>query len=100
MTQQVVADEAGVDVTQLRRYEAATAQPTADVLRRLAIALRTSADSLLFGETERRPDEEARLQFEAVSRLDPREQEVVLEVLDGLLLKHDAKRWTAREKAS
>jgi hypothetical protein len=34
-----------------------------------------------------------------VSRLDPREQEIAMEVLDGLLLKHDARRWTAREKS-
>lgn len=44
------------------------------------------------------PDEKLRLQFEAVSRLDPREQEIAMEVLDGLLLKHDARRWTSREK--
>lgn len=93
MTQQVVADEVGVHVTQLRRYEAGTAQPTADVLRRLAIALRTSADTLLFGEDERGPDEELRLQFEAACRLDPDEKHLVKEVVEGIILKHDARRW-------
>jgi len=93
MTQQALADEAGVHVTQLRRYEAGSAQPTADVLRRLAIALRTGADALLFGENERGPDEELRLQFEAVCRLDPEEKRLVREVVEGIILRHDAKRW-------
>jgi transcriptional regulator with XRE-family HTH domain len=93
MTQQALADEVGVHVTQLRRYEAGTAQPTADVVRRLAIALRTSADSLLFEENERGPDEDLRLQFEAVSRLDPEEKRIVREVVESLIMKHDARRW-------
>ncbi len=93
MTQQALADDAGVHVTQLRRYEAGTAQPTADVLRRLAIALRTSADALLFDEDERGPDDDLRLQFEAASRLDQAGKEIVKEVVEGIIMKHDAKRW-------
>lgn len=93
MTQQTLADEAGVHVTQLRRYEAGTAQPTADVLRRLAVALRSSADALLFDEDERGPDDDLRLQFEAASRLDPAGKEIVKEVVESIIMKHDAKRW-------
>jgi transcriptional regulator with XRE-family HTH domain len=93
MTQQALADEAGVHVTQLRRYEAGTAQPTADVLRRLAVALRSSADALLFDEDERGPDDDLRLQFEAASRLDQAGKEIVKEVVEGIIMKHDAKRW-------
>jgi len=93
MTQQALADEVGIHVTQLRRYEAGTAQPTADVLRRLAIALRTSADTLLFDEHERGPDDELRLQFEAITRLDPDEKQVIREVVESMLIKHESKRW-------
>lgn len=93
MTQQALADEVGVHVTQLRRYEAGTAQPTADVLRRLAVALRTSADTLLFEENERGPDDDLRLQFEAASRLDAEGKRIVKEVVEGIIMKHDAKRW-------
>lgn len=92
LTQQALADDAGVHVTQLRRYEAGTSQPTLDVLRKIAVALRVSADALLFGEEERGPADELRYQFEAVSQLEPDEQAVVKSVLDGLLLKHQAKR--------
>lgn len=92
LTQQGLADSIGVHVTQLRRYEAGTSQPTLDVLRRLAITLRISADTLLFDEKERGPVESLRFQFEAASRLDAQEIEVVKSVLEGILLKHEAKR--------
>jgi transcriptional regulator with XRE-family HTH domain len=91
---QIKEAEPGDDlhVTQLRRYEAATSQPTLDVIKKLAVALHVSADVLLFGEGERGPDDEFRLQFEAVSQLDHDEKKVVRSVLDGLLLKHEAMR--------
>jgi transcriptional regulator with XRE-family HTH domain len=92
LTQQALADAVGVHVTQLRRYEAGTSQPTLEILRKLAVALRVSADVLLFGEGERGPEEDFRLQFEAVSHLDPEEKRVVKSVLEGILLKHEARR--------
>ncbi len=92
LTQQALADAIGVHVTQLRRYEAGTSQPTLDVLRKLAVTLRVSADLLLFDEDERGPDDDLRLQFEAVSQLGDDEKEVVRSVLEGLLLKNQAKR--------
>lgn len=45
LTQQAVAAASGAHVTQIRRYEAGTSQPTLDVLRNLGLALNTSADS-------------------------------------------------------
>ena len=93
ITQQVLADAAGVHVTQLRRYEAGTSQPTVEVLRKLALALRTSADALLFDDDERGPEDDFRLQFEAIARLDDKEKDVVRELLEGMLIKHEADRW-------
>lgn len=93
LTQQALADEAGIHVTQLRRYEAGTAQPTLDVLRRLAVALRSSTDVLVFDQDERGPDEELRLQFDAIKHLDADEKNVVRSVLESILIKHDAQRW-------
>lgn len=92
MTQQTLADAIGLHVTQLRRYEAGTSQPTLDVLRRLAVTLCVSADALLFDEKERGPTETLKFQFEAASRLDPQELEVVKSVLEGILLKHEARK--------
>jgi hypothetical protein len=35
------------------------------------------------------------LQFEAISRFEPEEKQIVKTVLDSLILKHEAKRWSA-----
>lgn len=95
LTQQILADMAGVKVLSIHRYESGSSQPTLDVIRRVAIALSTTTDELIFDKNERGPDEELLLLFEAVSRLDHDEKNVVKELLEGMLLKHDAKRWTS-----
>ncbi len=93
LTQYALADASGVHVSQIRRYEGATSQPTLEVLRKLAVALSVSADLLLFDLEERGPDEELRLQFERIARFDAEEKKVVKAVLDSLILKHEAKQW-------
>ncbi len=95
LTQQTLAERVGIHVVQLRRYESGSSQPTLDVIRKLAIALSVSADMLLFGKDERGPDDELRLQFEAVSRFDPEEKKVIRSMLDGMILRHEAKRWSS-----
>jgi transcriptional regulator with XRE-family HTH domain len=95
LTQQKLADTVGVHVIQIRRYESGSAQPTLEVIKKLAIALSVSADKLIFGHNERGPDEDLRLQFEAISKFDPKEKQIIKEVLEGLILKHEAKRWAA-----
>ncbi len=94
LTQQALADRVGIHVTQIRRYEAGTAQPNLEALRNLATALNVSLDELVFGDTERGPDEALALAFEATRHLDPAEQATVKEVIEALLLKHEARRWT------
>ena len=95
LTQQQLAERIGTHVVQLRRYEAGASQPTLDVIRKISTALQVSADMLLFGKDERGPDDELRLQFEAVSRFDPEEKHVVRSLLDGMILKHEARRWSS-----
>ena len=96
-TQLALAEKIGLHVSQLRRYEAGNSQPTLDVLRKLAITLRVSADLLVFDKDERGPDADLRLQFEAITRLDRDEKKVVRSVLESILIKHDAKRWLSPE---
>ena len=92
LTQQAVADASGAHVTQIRRYEAGSSQPTLDVLRNLALALNTSADSLLFAPDERGPETPAlRLRMEALDHLDPDEQAAVLAMIEGALLRHQVR---------
>lgn len=54
--------------------------------------MHVSADMLLFGEEDRGPDDDLQLHFEAISKLDPDEKETVKELLEGMLLKHEAKK--------
>ncbi len=98
LTQQALADKVGVHVLQIRRYEGGTSQPTLDVIRRLAIALSVSADMLVFEKDERGPDQDLRFQFEAVSQFDADEKQVVKALLEGLILKHEAKRLAAMSR--
>jgi transcriptional regulator with XRE-family HTH domain len=91
-TQQTLSETAELHVNQIRRYEAGTAQPTLEALIRLAKALHVSLDTLVFEVGERGPDDEFKLRFEALTQLDPGERAVVKELLDGMLLKHQARR--------
>ncbi len=91
LTQQGLADLAAVHLTQIQRYEAGTAQPTLEVMKKLAVALTASTDWLLFEDDERGPDDEMKLQFEAIRQFDEAERKTALEVLDGLILKHQAR---------
>ena len=93
LTQAQLAERIGIHVVQLRRYEAGTSQPTLDVIRKLATALQVSADMLLFGKDERGPHDDLRMQFEAVTRFDEEEKGVVRSLLEGMILKHEARRW-------
>lgn len=88
LTQQQLADLAGTHVVQIRRYEGGVSQPAVDVLKRLAIALSVSADALLFDESERGPDDDLRLQFEALSAMSPEEKHVAKSVLEAMIVKH------------
>jgi transcriptional regulator with XRE-family HTH domain len=99
LTQQALAEMVELGITQMKRYEAGSSQPTLDVIRKLSQVLRVSADELLFGKAERGPDEDLRLQFEAISRFNDDEKKVVRSVLEGLLLTHEARRWSAGQAA-
>jgi transcriptional regulator with XRE-family HTH domain len=93
-TQQALADKVSVHLTQIQRYESGAVQPTLDVIRRLAIALSVSADVLIFDKDERGPDDDLKLQFEAISRMSKDEKKIIKALLDGMILKHEAQRWS------
>jgi transcriptional regulator with XRE-family HTH domain len=96
ITQPDLAERIGVHVSQLRRYEGGTSQPTLDVLRRMARALGVSADVLIFDEDERGPqDPGLRQHLAALDVLDPDELAAVRTVIEGTLLRHQARRLAA-----
>ena len=92
LTQAALADAVEVHVTQIRRYEAGNAQPTLDTIRRLAIALSTSADTLVFPNNDRGPHTDLNLHLEAINQLDPDEQQTIRHLIEGALLRHQAKK--------
>ncbi|MDP5209740.1 helix-turn-helix domain-containing protein [Microbulbifer sp. 2205BS26-8] len=81
-------------INQIRRYESGSAQPTLEGLIKLAKALHVSLDELVFEKDERGPGDKMRLLFEAVERLDEEEQKVIRELLEGMIVKYEARRWT------
>lgn len=87
LTQQGLSDAAQLHVNQIRRYEAGTAQPTLDALIRLTKVLHVGLDDLVFGEHERGPDEDLRLQFEALTAMLPEEKQVAKAVLEAMIMK-------------
>jgi transcriptional regulator with XRE-family HTH domain len=95
--QQTLAEKVGLHVGQIRRYETGRAQPTLDVIKKLAIALEVSADQLVFGTDERGPDDDLRLEFEAVSHFGDEDKKLVKSVLKGLILKHESEKWGNRK---
>ncbi|MBL1432752.1 MAG: helix-turn-helix transcriptional regulator [Gammaproteobacteria bacterium] len=101
LTQHEMADAIGVHVNQIRRYEAGSTQPSLEVLKKIAVAMSITIDSLVFDDNERGPDEQLKLQFEAISHLTSDEKQIVKELLDGMIIKYQSRRWdSAREVAS
>jgi len=52
-------------------------------------------DSLVFDAGERDPNEDLRLQFEALSQCSPEEKKIAKAVIESLIIKHDASRFSA-----
>ena len=92
LTQEALAELVGVTKTQVYRYENGSSQPTLDVIKRMAVSLSVTTDELIFEENERKPDDSLLFLLEGVSGLDPDEKHVVREMVEGILLKHQAKR--------
>jgi transcriptional regulator with XRE-family HTH domain len=81
-------------VVRLRRYEAGASQPTLHVIRKLSSALQVGVDMLLFAKDRRGPGGGLRLQFDAISRFDGDEKQVIRSPLEGMILKHEARKWS------
>lgn len=93
MSQQALADATGIHVTQIKRYEGGNAQPSLDGVKKLALALNCSTDQLVFEPSERPIADDLQRQFEAASKLPEEERKIVRALVEGLILKHEAKRW-------
>lgn len=91
LTQQEMADLVGLHVNQIRRYESKHAQPSLEALKKIAVGLSVSLDTLVFEDNERGPDDDLRLQFEAVSRMPDEDKRIVKALLEGMIVKYQTK---------
>ena len=80
LTQQQMSKVIDIHLSQVKRNESSDTQPSLDVLRKIALALNTSADLLLFDEDERGPSDDFRMHFEALSQFSPDEKKVAKEL--------------------
>ncbi len=97
LTQQGMADAIGIHVTQIKRYEAGSSQPSLEILKKIALTFNITTDSLIFEEGERDPDEGFKLQFEALNQFTEDEKKVAKQLLDSLILQHTANQLAANK---
>lgn len=93
LTQQQMADTVGMHITQVKRYESGEAQPSLEVLKKVAVAFNVSTDWPVFEENEREPQDELKLKFEALVQMEKDERRSVLALLNAMILKHQTKRF-------
>jgi transcriptional regulator with XRE-family HTH domain len=92
LSQEALGELVGLAKLQIYRYEKGASQPTLEVLKRLAIALNTSLDALVFDEHERDPSDDLRLRFELIQQMSEQDQQAIKSVLDGMILKHQTQK--------
>ena len=95
LTQQQMADKVGIHITQVKRYESGTTQPSVELLKKIATAFNVTTDFLIFEEGERDLPNELQLKFEAVSQMSSEDQRTIQSLIDGMILKHTANQLSA-----
>lgn len=94
LSQQQLAEIAGVHFTNVGKYERSEAVPSADVFNRIAKALEVSPDYLLNGTIQDKAknnikDIDLLIQFEKVEKLSDNNKLLIKEFLDAFLFKAD-----------
>ena len=94
LSQQKLADLANVHISNIGRYERGDAQPSAEVLNRIAGVLEVSPDYLINGTIEDKAvsslnDNDLLNQFKKVEKLPEDKKRLVKEFLDAFLFKYN-----------
>lgn len=92
LTQQEMAQKAGVGIAQLRRYEGGKSSPTLEVIKNIALTLGITTDELIFDDNEaslqaRQLDRKLFEQFEMVSKLNPNDRNAIETIIESMILK-------------
>jgi len=95
LSQSDLAKKVKLHYTQIGRYENKGAQPSADILSKLADALDVTTDYLMSGSQDEMAegisDKELMTQFKRIAKLPKEKKAIVKELLDDFLLKNDLK---------
>ena len=84
--------------SQVNRYEADTSLPSLEAIKKIAQVLRVTTDFLIFEESELAPDANLTLQFQAIAGMPEPQQAVIRQLLEGMIIKYEAERWSSRIK--
>ncbi|UJD89231.1 helix-turn-helix transcriptional regulator [Rahnella aquatilis] len=98
LSQQALADAVGIHVTQIKRYEGGVSLPSLEAIKKIAQTLRVTTDSLIFEANELQPSADLALQFQAITNMAPEQQEVIKQLLEGMIIKYEAERWSSKMK--
>jgi transcriptional regulator with XRE-family HTH domain len=95
LSQSDLAKKVKLHYTQIGRYENKGAQPSADILSKLADALDVTTDFLMSGSQDEMAegisDKELMTQFKRIAKLPKEKKAIIKELLDAFLLKNDLK---------
>ena len=81
-----------------KRYEAGAPLPSLEAIKKIAQVLRVTTDFLIFEEGELAPDTSLALQFQAIASMPEPQQAVIRQLLEGIIIKYEAERWSSRNK--
>jgi len=92
LSQSELGDIVGIHYTQIGRYENKGAQPSADILAKIANALGISSDFLINGTTEdlagdTLKDKELLNQFKAIEKMNEKDKNVIKTLIDAFITK-------------
>lgn len=87
-TQEQMADLTGLHINSVKAYEAGRQVPSAEAIKKIALAFSVSTDALIFDATERDPQDDLRLQFEALSKLPQIDQMTISNIITSLVVKN------------
>lgn len=98
LTQEELVRLSGVAISQIRRYESGKSSPSLDVIIKIAKALGTSIDEMVFDKhtgvaANKILDRELLEQFEAISIMSNDEKYVVKKMLEGFIVKHHVEKF-------
>ena len=87
LTQPQMAEKVGIHMSQVKRYELGQAQPSIEILKKIATAFNVTSDWLIFDDDERELPIGLQLMFEAVDQMSEENQMTIKAVVDGMKLK-------------